>query len=79
MLAETRHRPVADLPTTLDRDHTITSFSGHLLVNGERPPIWADLSGLYRISDGTLELEQVQKSPVKYSLESVMNAKESKE
>ena len=32
-----------------------------------------------RISDGTLDLEQVQKSPIKYSLESVMKAKESNE
>ncbi len=37
---------------TLDRRRVVALCAGHALVDGERVPTWADLSGYYETSDG---------------------------
>ncbi|MFT7599067.1 MAG: crotonobetainyl-CoA:carnitine CoA-transferase CaiB-like acyl-CoA transferase [Acidimicrobiales bacterium] len=49
-LGLTRGLPPTD-PPVLNRGQTLGAFSGRITVNGEPPPIWADLSGMYRTAD----------------------------
>ena len=37
---------------TINREHALASFSGHVEVDGKPVPKWAPLSGMYRTGDG---------------------------
>ncbi len=49
---QTRNSRPSPQPTVIDIHHALASWAGHIKVDGEPVPQWADLSGRYSTADG---------------------------